>query len=133
MPAVCEGKEGLFGTRIISRDPDWPAACNCAWPLFPKISGLLNCGSMPRACYTGLRIVLCLSMGEKNGPCTDVLSCLFAAPFGVGEGPVLIDTRVTPLSFCTFCLSRVLSFVLFSWDFSGQSLFSQSSPGHTEH
>lgn len=62
---------------------------------FPKISGLSNCGSMPRTCYTGLRVMLCLSVGEKkNGPRSDVLSCLFAAPFGVGERPVLIDSLV---------------------------------------
>lgn len=37
---------------------------------------------------------MCLSMGEKNGPRSDALSCLFAAPFGVGERPVLIDSLV---------------------------------------
>lgn len=105
---VCEGKEGLFGTCIISRDADWPAACNCAWPLSRRSRGLLNCGSMPRTCYTGLRVVLCLSMDEKMDHVQiDCLVCLQlrlcrwrACPNG---------HRVTPLSFCTFCLSCVLS------------------------
>lgn len=72
---------------------------------------------------------------KKNGPHSDVLSCLFAAPFGVSEGPVLIDTWVTDSLVFLYLLPLPcsLSFFLFSWDFSGQSLFSQSSPGHTEH